>query len=331
MDFTPNDNGFFEIRLESIGGQGAYSAGQMLAEIGVMGSDLHALCFADYGSEKKGAPVKTFIRFAPKEMTIRDYSPVQSPQVVVVFHEHLATTLPILNGLDPEGVLIVNTKKTPQEIRNLLNVNVKTIVTLDAIGIAVEQKTKANTAVLGAVFKALSFLKPELAESSIEKMFGYKYPHLVLPNVDTFKRGMEEAIVETFDFDNTQSFEEVQTPYGYETQLIGGVIEGANAFKKNLSASREGYLPQFLEDKCIHCANCDNVCPDYCFVWEEGVDKRGREQMFLKGIEYNYCKGCLKCVEVCPTDALVQMVEEENYATDHRYEKPIILFEGGQR
>lgn len=330
MDFIQNENGFFEIRLESIGGQGAYSAGQMLAEIGVEGSDLHAVCFADYGSEKKGAPVKTFVRFAPNNLIIRDYSPIRMPQVVVVFHEHLANTQPILNGLDPNGILIVNTKKTPEEIRKLFNANVKKIVTVDGIGIAVEEKTKANTAVLGAVFKALPFLNPELAEAAIEKMFGYKYPHLVLPNVETFKRGLHETKEADFSIDETNNYQETETPFGYETQIIGGIIEGANSFLKNLSASREGYLPEFFEDKCIHCANCDNVCPDYCFVWEDGVDKRGREQMYLKGIDYNYCKGCLKCVEVCPTDALVSILEEENYATSHRFEKPTTLFSGGE-
>lgn len=326
MEFKQNERGFFEIRLESIGGQGAYSAGQMLAEIGVEGSKLHAVCFADYGSEKKGAPVKTFIRFAPDDVIIRDYSPVRTPQVVVVFHEHLAHTQPILNGLDPEGILIVNTKKSPEQIQSLLQTNVKTIVTVDGIGIAVEEKTKANTAVLGAVFKALAFLNSELAEASIEKMFGYKYPHLVLPNVDTFKRGMNEAKIAHFAIDEAVAFTEVVTPYGYQTQLLGGVIEGANSFMKNLSASREGYLPKYLADKCIHCANCDNVCPDLCFVWEEGVDKRGRSQMFLKGIDYNYCKGCLKCVEVCPSGALESMIEEDGYANEHRYIKPITLY-----
>ena len=138
MEFVGNERGFFEIRLESIGGQGAYSAGQMLAEIGVEGSELHAICFAEYGSEKKGAPVKTFIRFAPDNVVIRDYSPVKTPKVVVVFHEHLAYTQPVLNGLDPDGILIVNTKKSPAEIKELFEVNVKTIVTVDGIGIAVD-------------------------------------------------------------------------------------------------------------------------------------------------------------------------------------------------
>ena len=328
MEFCENEQGFFEIRLESIGGQGAYSAGQMLAEIGVSGSDLQAICFADYGSEKKGAPVKTFIRFAANTKKIRNYAPIETPKVVVVFHEHLANTLPITNGLDPQGILIINTKKSPQEMRDILDANVKTIVTVDGIGIAVEEKTKANTAVLGAVFRALPFLKAELAEQSIEKMFGYKYPHLVLPNVHTFKRGMDEAKIENFAVDQNISFQRQVTPFGYETQLLGGIIEGANSFKKNLSASREGYIPAWDAEKCTHCANCDNVCPDFCFVWETGEDKRGREQNFLTGIDYNYCKGCLKCIEVCPSGALTALLELGNYAEERRKPKPIILFGG---
>lgn len=77
-------------------------------------------------------------------------------------------------------------------------------------------------------------------------------------------------------------------------------------------------MPHFNEDTCIHCAACDNVCPDFCFVWEEQPDKKGRPQMFLQGIDYQYCKGCLKCVEACPTDALSSEFEETGYADDHR-------------
>lgn len=77
-------------------------------------------------------------------------------------------------------------------------------------------------------------------------------------------------------------------------------------------------MPHFHEDKCIHCAACDNVCPDFCFVWEEKEDKRGRLQMFLQGIDYQYCKGCLKCVAACPTEALTAAREEDGYAEKHR-------------
>lgn len=331
MEFTPNTQGFVEIRLESIGGQGAYSAGQMLAQIGVEGSALHAICFADYGSEKKGAPVKTFIRFASEEVTILNYSPVNEPQVVAVFHELLFTSQPVTDGLHPDGILIVNTDQTPEQLRKMYNLNVKTIVCVDATSIALEHKTKLNTAMLGAIFSSLKFLDASLAADSIEKMFGYKYPHLVKPNVDTFNDGMQKALTADFsDFNDAIAYTRKETPFGYETQTPGGEIAGPNSYTKNLTASREGMMPAYDNDTCIHCSKCDDVCPDFCFVWKEGTDARGREQMFLQGIDYNYCKGCLKCVEVCPTQSLTSMVEARGYADEHREKKPFNFLGGVQ-
>ena len=40
--------------------------------------------------------------------------------------------------------------------------------------------------------------------------------------------------------------------------------------------------------------------------------------MVLKGIDYQYCKGCLKCVEACPFDALKTIAEEDGWAEAHR-------------
>ena len=77
-----NDLGFFEIRLESIGGLGANLAGKMLSEAGVVGNGLNGLSFSSYGSEKKGSPVKGNIRFCDPDTNIRDTTPVERPHVV---------------------------------------------------------------------------------------------------------------------------------------------------------------------------------------------------------------------------------------------------------
>lgn len=119
---------------------------------------------------------------------------------------------------------------------------------------------------------------------------------------------------------------------GYKTQEPGGLlIVTGNSILKDLSGSRQGYLPEFHSDKCINCAACDTVCPDLCFVWEKGLDKRGNPQMFLKGIDYQYCKGCLKCVDACPTAALTDMLEQYQYADLHRVKQffPLAAATGG--
>ena len=80
-----NELGFFEIRLESIGGLGANLAGKMLAEAGVVGSGFNGVSFSSYGSEKKGSPVKAHIRFCDMETNIRDTTPVERPHIVGFF------------------------------------------------------------------------------------------------------------------------------------------------------------------------------------------------------------------------------------------------------
>ena len=61
-------------------------------------------------------------------------------------------------------------------------------------------------------------------------------------------------------------------------------------------------------EKCINCAHCDSTCPDMVFQFEKGIYK-DREMMVNKGLDYYHCKGCLRCVDVCPTGALVKGVE----------------------
>ena len=53
--------GYYEIRLESIGGLGANLCGKMLGELGVKYLDINAVRFSSYGSEKTGSTVKGFI------------------------------------------------------------------------------------------------------------------------------------------------------------------------------------------------------------------------------------------------------------------------------
>ena len=57
-----NEHGYFEIRLESIGGLGANLCGKMLGELGALSLSLNSLSFSSYGSEKRGSPVKAYIR-----------------------------------------------------------------------------------------------------------------------------------------------------------------------------------------------------------------------------------------------------------------------------
>ena len=162
-------DGFFGIRFESIGGLGAHLAGQILAEAGVLRQGLNGAHFSSYGSEKKGTPVKSFVRFCAGGREIRTSSPIETPQVVAVFHEALARSIDVAAGLSATGTLIVNTRLAPEEIREALGLRSGTVAVLDALGIALEEKTRVNTAMLGAVARICPFVDPDAVKETIAR------------------------------------------------------------------------------------------------------------------------------------------------------------------
>jgi pyruvate ferredoxin oxidoreductase gamma subunit len=316
-----NELGLFEIRLESIGGLGANLAGKMLAEAGVLHLGLNGSNFSSYGSEKKGSPVKSFIRFADPDTKIRVAAPIEEPHVVAVVHEALFKSQDCIAGLKHDGILLVNTTKTPEQVKHNFGLQSGIVVCVDALGIAVQERTRINTAMLGAICRVVEFISKDAVKTVIRETFEKKYPALVEANIRTFERGYSEVNIQSFvaESGETNRFSRKVQPLGYANQPIGGtILDPGNSIRKDLSASRQGYLPAFNREACIHCAACDQVCPDFCFVWSKETDSKGRTFQFLQGIDYQYCKGCMKCVQACPTDALSKMREEEGYAEQTR-------------
>ena len=318
-------DGCFGIRFESIGGLGAHLAGQMLAEAGVLHHGLNGAHFSSYGSEKKGSPVRSYVRFSPPDREIRTSSPVESPQVVAIFHEALARSAEAAAGLVPTGTLIVNTRSSPDRVRETLGVRSGTVAVVDALGIAIDEATRVNTAMLGAVVAACPFLDPSAVRAEIRHKLSHRYAHLVEANLCTFDRGYGELRRKTYPPVEGAERSAPQRPapaFGYLDAPLGGTIAApGNSIAKDLSTSRQGLIPVFEPETCVHCGLCDLVCPDYCLVWEQRPDGAVR----LRGIDYRYCKGCMKCTEACPTASLVETREEEGYADAHR----VPLFEAG--
>ena len=75
------DKAYFEIRLESLGGLGANLCGKMLGELGVKYLGLNGAAFSSYGSEKRGSPVSSFIRWCDGDKEILINSPVREPLI----------------------------------------------------------------------------------------------------------------------------------------------------------------------------------------------------------------------------------------------------------
>jgi pyruvate ferredoxin oxidoreductase gamma subunit len=310
-----NEHGYYEIRMEAIGGMGANLAGKMLAEAAILHMGLNGATFSSYGSEKTGTPLKAFVRLGPGELPISIGGEVLEPHLLAIYHIILRDVLPVTSGLVKNGTVIVNSTMTPKEAMDYFKLPGGHIYTIDAEKIVVEEKVKINTVMMGAVAKASNFIDPKACEKAIihglEK-FGQK---TVQANLRGFERAMNEMNYKHFPWPKKMGnipIASATQKIGYMNAPMGGVITNpGNTILRDLSGSRAGWIPVWHKEKCINCGMCEVACPDFCFTFEEDTDDKGIKNMFNRGIDYRYCKGCLKCVAVCPKEALTAEKEAE--------------------
>jgi pyruvate ferredoxin oxidoreductase gamma subunit len=233
--------------------------------------------------------------------------------MLAIFAEQLLGSVPMTQGFQRGGVVVINTVKSPEEIMDAMRLPGCRVLCVDALKIGMEEKIPLNTAMLGAIAHASGFIDPEAIKNVIKGKIGKKYPHLVEGNMRAFDRGFAE--IREGDFVSSDKYPEVpfnrvQPELGYENEPIGGIITNpGNTIVKNHAASRVGYIPVWHKDLCIHCGDCDLTCPDYCMVFEFADDEKGKRTAFMRGVDYNYCKGCLRCVSICPVKALTAEIE----------------------
>lgn len=311
----------YEIRLESIGGLGANLCGKMFGELGLRYLGLNSSSFSSYGSEKTGTPVKAYIRYCEPDREIRVHSPVKTPHLLGIFHEALLTDETVLYGCTEDTRVVVNIEMPPEEAENkypeLFLLPVKELFFVQAQKIAMETHSRINTVMLGAMARVMGFVRLEEVTGICKDALGTKYPEALPCNIEGVKRGYEQIIAVKASgqqkqkiYKNRQNAGE-EPVWGYETAPIGGINTNyGNSVISDLSPSRQGFFPVFFPEKCINCGMCDSACPDMVFQFQRGVYK-GRDMMVNRGLDYYHCKGCLRCVDVCPVEALIKGRETE--------------------
>lgn len=331
MKSIQSGKGYYEIRLESVGGMGANLCGKMLGELGVKYLDINSSNFSSYGSEKTGTPVKAFIRYAVKEKEIRVHSPVEHPDLLVVFHQALLKDKSVLKGCENGGTVIIALESGQNWVEGMQSWN---CFGIEAQRIAMETHSRINVVMFGAALNLMGISDLDVGEKICIETLGKKYPDALEGNLEGMRRGYHEVRKlemgnvkedepdesfqcreEKFKFINTTKNSNPQ--WGYANAPIGGINPriGSTAIA-DLSPSRQGYIPLFIKEKCINCGQCYATCPDMVFQFKKG-EYKGREMMINEGLDYYHCKGCLRCVNVCPVNALVRGVEAEQTNKDY--------------
>jgi len=168
-----------EIRWHGRGGQGAKTAAGMVAEIAV-GAGKYGQSAPEYGAEREGAPVRAFTRISDR--LIRVHDAIYYPDVVVVLDDTLIEAGDVTAGLGSDGVVLVNTRKSPAQMRKQLKLEGGKVYTIDATTIAIEEigRPIPNTVMIGALGKVSGVVDDEHIKKSIDKKFGAKLSESML-------------------------------------------------------------------------------------------------------------------------------------------------------
>jgi pyruvate ferredoxin oxidoreductase gamma subunit len=183
-----------EIRWHGRGGQGTVTAAKVLADACLSGGR-YVQAFPEYGPERAGAPLRAYNRVSSHE--IRMHCPVLHPQVVSVVDATLLDSINVADGATEKAIFVVNTSKTPQEIRKKLHPGShQRIFTVDASKIAMDCIGRAlpNSPMLGAICKITELITLEHLLEDVQKSFGKKFAQKIIDgNLEATRRGYEEV------------------------------------------------------------------------------------------------------------------------------------------
>ncbi len=183
----------FEFRWHGRGGQGAWTASELLARTAIS-EGKYIQSFPEFGPERMGAPVTAFTRIS--SVPIHLHCAVYDPDVVVVLDNTLLKTVPVTAGINQDDdVIIINSTEEPAKVRKDLKVEKGKVWTVPATEIALKilGAPITNTALLGAVAKATGIVTLEGIEKTVKERFK---PDIAEKNFAVIKEAYKEAKVE---------------------------------------------------------------------------------------------------------------------------------------
>ena len=184
-----------EIRWHGRGGQGAKTAALLLADVAFT-KGMYVQGFPEYGPERMGAPITAYNRLDAQP--IRIHSNIYDPDIVVVVDESLVGPADVTAGLKEGGALIINTSRSPEEIRSLVPGFTGRLYAIDARDISERDigKNMPNTPLLSAVVKVSGIMEAEEFFNNMHGSFAHKFaskPEVLAGNMKAIRDAWEEV------------------------------------------------------------------------------------------------------------------------------------------
>jgi pyruvate ferredoxin oxidoreductase gamma subunit len=171
------------IRMSGLGGQGVVTAAHILG-MAAAKDGLESTVNPFFGAEKRLAPAESYVRIATEK--IYERGEVLFPNIILIFHPHVITlgkcyTMPFFAGLQPGGIVIINTDRSQDLLREddregLVRLGAR-VYCVPATRVAVEvggTELSTNIAMLGGLLGVQKLVSQEAVREALMERFGGK-------------------------------------------------------------------------------------------------------------------------------------------------------------
>ncbi len=298
----------FRIRFHGRGGQGMKTASRILGTaFFIEGYEVQDA--PRYGAERRGAPIFAYVR--ADKVAVNERGIISHPDLVVVSDDTLVgmPAAGVMQGIDQNTVLLINSHETADTWQQRLNTQAKIIILpaqeeiedraeLPYIGSQCAAAAAALSHVISkqtftqALTEELQHLGDEVVKQNLavaSTAFDAMAPHSGIVK--------ESALPSATDYIKP---EWIELPFEKAEISAPAIHSGATSVKVRTGLWRT-MRPVINYEKCSGCWwICSTYCPDGAINVTD--DK-------LPDIDYDHCKGCLVCVAQCPPHAIESIPE----------------------
>jgi len=326
-------NNSSEMLIYGYGSDGMVSASKSLIKIIGNNTLKYVQCYNQYDSKKSGGVTKCHLRFSDNKIRSTYY--VENPSFIAVTKDTYMNSFDILSDIKENGIFLLNTIKTEEEVINYLNNNDKNIIKnknikfyiINAFELArkVGLGNKISTILESCIIylsnimdydKAINDLKNE-----VTKRFELKSPEIVKANIDAID-GFKEYLKEVKMLENYEEVERPKYVDVYEAIVhrkgdelpVSAFLDNPDGTFSCATSKLEkrcitDLVPKWINSNCIKCNMCSFVCPHGVIrPFKLSNEEYEKAPSFIKercvdnyiiGISVKDCTGCGLCIKSC--------------------------------
>ena len=298
----------FRIRFHGRGGQGMKTASRILGTaFFIEGYEVQDA--PRYGAERRGAPIFAYVR--ADKTAVNERGTISHPDLVVVADDTLVgmPAAGVLQGIEPETVLLINSHESADTWQHRLNIQ-SSVLILPARE-DVEDRAElpfVGSSCAGAAAALTGVISRETFAGAISEELGHLGETIVKQNLDialTAYDAMSEhagkikqsGLPSATDYTKP---EWIELPF--EAAEISAPIISAGVTSVEVRTGLWRTMRPIINYE--KCSGCWWVCSTYCPDGAINVRDDG-----MPDIDYDHCKGCLVCVAQCPPHAIESIAE----------------------